>query len=253
LDYKKIHRYDRETRKHTGYWNIDISNGFNPVNFLIFDENNYYLWNSNPDVWEQNDMTYYRMRKIKNGKIAAKYFEYDYRAGDDTRFYKYDSQTYYIKPLTAKDTVYKITKDSVIKLYAIDFGDKAVPVSEMFMLKDDDQSVSDFNRSNTFKNIFNIFDVSRYTYFKCIGPVAKLHECIINRETGEFRLGKCDYKNSPYIFFADGNVLYGYYDPAQLIAMKNETNINSCFNIVKDKLPNIKPEDNVVLIKIYLK
>jgi hypothetical protein len=96
-------------------------------------------------------------------------------------------------------------------------------------------------------------DISHYTYFECIGPEGKLHECIINKQTGEIRLGKWDYKNCPWIFFADKNVLYGYFDAVRLCAMKNETNINSCFNIVKDKLPDIKEDDNCIIIKIYLK
>lgn len=250
LDYKKIHCFNRSTRKFVESWAIDGRNNFNPSQLLVFNKHNYFLWCSNPDTWDKDNGEYYRLRKVKEGSIENEYFKYKYRTSDDPRFY-FNRAYYYLKPIDGEDIVYKLTKDSISASFAIDFGKYSMSSEKIDELRKSKERNA-YLKSNFCKAISNIFETKDYIYFKCIGPGARTYEGLINKRTEEIKFGLWDFKRSPHIFFSDGIFLYGYYEPYVLI--ENQTNgndLNRCFDPVFD-LKNIDISDNIIIAKILL-
>jgi hypothetical protein len=150
------------------------------------------------------------------------------------------------------NVVYKLTKDSVSASFSIDFGDMAISPKQMVALNSSDPNA--FLGSKAFKYISNILEINDYIYFNCIGPHTEFYEGFFCKITGEVYVGKGDYRKSPCFFFSDGTVLYGYYEPYQLIEYKSDNeNLNSCFNDAFNNLQHIKIDDNIILVKVYLK
>jgi hypothetical protein len=253
LDYRKVHAYHKKTGKNLESWSFDARNGFNPINFVVFDSNHYFLWCSNPDVWDPNSGEYYRMQKMKKGKIDSEFFKYEYRLSDDPRFYPCMDRSYYMKPIDGEDMVYKLTKDSVSASFAIDFGNMSLSPEKVDLLRNSKEPNA-FLKSNAFKDISDILDMEHYIYFTCSGPDARTYEAFIHKKTGEIQFGRWDYRRSPHFFFSDGNALYGWYEPHILIANKyNAEDLNSCFSVIREGLPDLDEEDNLVVVKVYLK
>jgi hypothetical protein len=253
LDYRKIHCYEKNTGVHIESWSFDAGNGFNPVKMVVYNKDNYFLWCSNPDVWDESKGEYYIMRKMTGGKIKSEYFKYEHKSFADTRFYPCGNDSYYIQPVMDCDNVvYKLTKDSANVAFSIDFGDMAISPKQMAELYSSDPNA--FFRSKAFKCISNILEINDYIYFNCIGPGSRIYEGLICKKTGKVNFGKTDYKRSPRFFFSDGTVLYGYYVPAQLIEYKNDdVNLNKWFNEALNNVEHIKIDDNPILVKVYLK
>jgi hypothetical protein len=251
LDYKKIHCYEKNTGVHIKSWSFDAGVGFNPLNMIIYDEDNYFLWCSN--VQDTDKGEHYLMKKMIKGKTKSEYFKYEYQSSANQRFFPCRNDSYYIRPVIDCDNVvYKLTKDSVSASFSIDFGDMAISPKQMVELNSSDPNA--FLGSKAFKYISNILEINDYIYFTCIGPHTEIYEGIICQKTGEVNFGKTDYKNCPHFFFSDGTVLYGYYEPDQLIEYKNDdVNLNSCFNEAFNNVEHIKFDDNPILVKVYLK
>jgi hypothetical protein len=255
LDYQKIHCYDKNTGVHIKSWSFDAGVGYNPLNMIIYDEDNYFLWCPDPDVRDKSKGEYYLMKKIVKGKAKSEYFKYEYPSSSNRRFFPCGKDSYYIRPVIDCDNVvYKLTRDSVSASFSIDFGDMAISPKQMMVLRNNRSEPNAFLESKTFKYISIILDINDYIYFNCIGPNAEIYEGLICQKTGEVNFGKRDYRKSPRFFFSDGTVLYGYYEPYQLIEYKSDNeNLNSCFNDAFNNLQHIKIDDNLILVKVYLK
>jgi hypothetical protein len=253
LDYQKIHCYEKNTGVHIESWSFDTINGFNPSNIVIYNKDNYFLWCPDPDVWDKSKGEYYLMKKMVKRKTKAEYFKYEYQSSANQCFFSCGKDSYYIRPQNDCDNiVYKLTRDSVTASFSIDFGDMAISPKQMVELRNSRESNA-FLKSKAFKCISNILEINDYIYFRCIGPNAINYEGIICQKTGEVNFGK-RYKDSPRFFFSDGTVLYGYYEPHKLIEHKSDNeNLNSCFNDAFNNLQHIKIDDNLVLVKVYLK
>jgi hypothetical protein len=254
LDYRKIHCYEKNTGVHIKSWSFDAGVGYNPLNMIIYDEDNYFLWCSKPDVWDPDKGEYYLMKKMIKGKTKSEYFKYEYPSSANYRFFPCRNDSYYIRPVIDCDNVvYKLTKDSVSASFSIDFGDMAISPKQMVELNNSSDPNA-FLGSKAFKYISNILEINDYIYFTCIGPHTEIYEGLICKNTGEVNFGKRDYRKSPRFFFSDGTVLYGYYEPYQLIEYKSyDVNLNSCFNEAFNKLQHVDIEDNPILVKVYLK
>lgn len=251
LDYKKIHCFNRSTREFVESWTIDGRNNFNPSQLLVFDKSNYFLWCSNPDTWDKDKGEYYRLRKIKEGSIEKEYFKYEYRTSDDPRFY-FNRAYYYLKPIDGEDIVYKLTKDSILASFAIDFGKYTISPEEIDELRKSKERNA-YLKSNFYKAISNVLETKDHIYFKCIGPDARTYEGLINKKTEEIKFGLWDFNRSPRFFFSDGVFLYGYYEPYTLI--ENQTNgneLNTCFDSIFN-LKNINISDNIIIVKTLLR
>jgi len=252
LDYQKIHCYDIETGQYQYNIKFHSDKGFNPSNLLVFDDNTYYLWNSNPDVWEPNKGKFYRLKKYKGDDVIAELFEYKYKTSDDNRFYWDSEGTYYMAPVDGDYNIYKISMDSIYNVFKLDFGNKALSSEEIDKLRNSGERNA-YLRSNYFKGIYNIFEISNYIYFGCIGPKSYRYEGLINKETGEIRFGRWDYRKSPQFFYSDGKFLYGYYEPSSLIEMSKYTDqINFCFEKIPEEIQNLQIENNLVVIKVSM-
>ncbi|WP_291530714.1 6-bladed beta-propeller [Bacteroides sp. UBA939] len=250
LDYKKIHCFDRTTREFVESWAIDDRNNFNPSQLLVFDKNNYFLWCSNPDTWNESKGEYYRLRKIKEKSIENEYFKYEYRTSDDPRFY-FNKTSYYLKPIDGEDIVYKLTKDSVFASFAIDFGKYSISSEQIDELRKSKERNA-YLKSNSYKAISNVLETREYIYFKCIGPDARTYEGLINKKTEKVKFGLWDFNRSPRFFFSDGIFLYGYYEPYTLIENKtNGDELNTCFDSMFS-LKNINISDNIIIVKVLL-
>ena len=112
----------------------------------------------------------------------------------------------------------------------------------------------DYFNTMAFKEIYPIFNTNDKIYYRCIGPDSYKYEGFINKKENEATLGRWDFRRSPTFFFADKNLLYGYYEPSTLIENSNNgESVNVCFANLKDKVQNMNIEDNVILVKVYLK
>jgi hypothetical protein len=253
LDYQKIHSYDIVSGSYKNQIDFKSDKGFNPSNLLVYDEKNYYLWNSNPDVWEPNKGRFYRLKKYKDNKVIDKLFEYQHKTSDDNRFYECGNRKYFIKPVDGEYKIYKITSDSVASAFEIDFGKKALSPEEIEKLRNSKERNAYLN-SNFYKDISNILLIKDYLYFGCIGPESERYEGLINMKTGEICFGRWDFARSPHIFYSDGNFLYGYYEPSTLLEVQdNENHINSCFDNITKEITNLKIDDNLVIVRLSIK
>jgi hypothetical protein len=253
LDFKKIHCYDRNTGRHRESWSLHDKNEFNPSNFFVYDKEHYFLWCSNPDIWNRNKGEYYRMKEIVKGEIRAEYFKYEYPTSDDPRFYSCRQDSYYLKPIDGEYIVHRYTNDTLYASFSIDFGEYAISPKKIDELRNSKERNA-YYKSPYYKSISNILETDDYIYFSCIGPKSKSYEGIINKETDEIKFGKWDYKKSPHFFYTDGISLYGYYEPYVLLDKKNNgSHLNTCFDMIFDHLENIDISDNIILVKVFLK
>ncbi len=249
LDYQKIHRYSRITGKKEDSWSFDGCDNFNPVNMFVFDKNEYFLWDSNPYTRNPEQGTYFKMHKMQEGTVVERIFKYEYPLfNEPKRFYMIDEQSCYIRPIDGEDIVYKLTRDSLVTSFKIDFGQMAITVPEIIELNKSSQRNAYFT-SNKFKNISSVFEVKDYIYFSCIGPDAVKYSGIISKLTGNVKFGRSS--TNPNFFFSDGTFLYGYFDQFS-IEILNKHKVQSCFESVwLNNQYNI--EDNMVLVKVLLK
>lgn len=252
LDYEKIHSYNRQSGDYIESWAINSENGFNPENFVVYSKDDYYLWSSNPDGMDATKGDYFRLRKIKQGKIDSAYFKYDYEISGDPRFYGCGNNAYYLKPIDGESAIYQLNKDSLFVDFAIDFGDQAIPTKDIQDLRNSDVPNA-YLKSNYFKNISNVLETRNYIYFQCVGPESKSYEGLISKKTGEIKFGRWDYKHSPRIFYSDGTTLYGYYQPYAVIKNLDKSSSNTCFSSVLNKMKDLKVDDNLILVKVHLK
>ncbi len=250
LDYQRIHCYNKITGKKEDSWPFDTREGFNPMKMFVFNKDNYFLWNSNPNVQNPKQGEYYRMHKMQEGKAIEKFFKYEYPSSDDPRFYMVNEQSCYIRPMDGEDIVYELTKDTLSALFKIDFGPMAISVPEIVELSKSTQPNA-YLKSNKFKNISSVLEVKDYIYFTCNGPDAFLYEGLISKHTGNVKFGKFSSAN-PRFFFSDGVFLYGYYEPF-LMDRFRKNGIQNCFEAIWLNSEHIKPEDNIVLVKVRLK
>jgi hypothetical protein len=252
LDYKEIHSYDIKTKKHKISWSIFHDKAFNPSNFIIISNDHYYLWASNPDIWDKDKKKHYRLKEIKNKKVKEEYFEYKYKSSDDPRFYL-SGDNCYIKPIDGDYILYKLKEDSIFASFALDFGKLALSAEEINRLRNSKEKNA-YLKSNHYKSISNVYEIGKFIYFNCIGPESIMYEGLINTHTGQVVVGKWDYKKSPRFFFSDGTYLYAYYEPFTLsekIAEKER--INLCFNSAFDALKKIDISNNIVIVRYSLK
>lgn len=250
LDYQKIHRYSKITGEKEDSWSFDTRDGFNPMSMFVFDKDNYFLWNSNPNVRNPEQGEYYRMHQMQDGKVMEKYFKYEYPLGDDPRFYMVNEQSCYLRPMDGEDIVYKLTEDTLSAAFKIDFGDMAVTIPEIIELKNSTQPNA-YLKSNKFKNISNVLEVKNYILFTCNGPDAFSYEGLISKHTGSIKIGR-SYGASPRFFFSDGTFLYGYYEPFLIDAHK-KNNTRNCFESIWLNSNPVSLEDNITLVKVRLK
>jgi hypothetical protein len=252
LDYQKIHCYDIESYQYKHAIEFARDESFNPSNLIVFDEKTYYLWNSNPDVWEPNKGKYYRLKKYNGNKVIDELFEFKYETSDDNRFTMNYDGNYYLRPVDGEYNLFKISADSTFNVFEIDFGKKELSSIEIDKLRKSRERNA-YLKSNYFKNIYNIFDIENYIYFCCTGPNAQRYEGLINKDTGVITFGRWDYRKSPRFFYSDGSFLYGYYEPSSLIDMTTNTDrINLCFDSIPGKIHNLQIENNIIIIKASL-
>ena len=230
-----------------------IVKGFNPTNLVVYDKDNFYLWNSNPDLWNPNDGEHYRLIHYIKNKPKNKYFKYDYNSNDDNRFYpRYDS-TYYMKPIDGDYTIYLVNNESVLPAFKLDFNNDGLTPKEVNRLRNSEEKNA-YYKSKYYKNVFNLFELNDHIYFSCIGPEARKYEGIINKESGAIEFGLFNSKRSPQIFYSDGKNLYGYIEPDLLLQKTELTNNNrDILKTIKDKVPDVKIEDNIIIVKISIK
>lgn len=252
LDYGKINCYNKNEGNFVNSFQIKNTYGFNPNSFIVYDPQYFFLWTSNPDVWDKNKGEYYRMRKIVNGSVVKEYFKYTYSTSDDTRFYKNGDESYYLMPIDGEYKIYKLFRDSIFTSFKLDFGKNALQPEEIDKLRKS-KIRNAYLKSNSFKSISDILETNDYIFFKCIGPGSKRYEGLINKKTGRVNFGRWDYKRSPFFFYSDGKYLYGYYEPHTLLQELDGEVSNSCFKHVRENLKDLMISDNYIIVKVLLK
>jgi hypothetical protein len=253
LDYKKIHSYNRGDGAYIESWTLPVEKEFNPLNFFVYSKDLYFLWDTNPDLDESVDNTYYYMRKISGGKIKSEYFKYNYPDLWGTRFCPCGDNSAYIIPVAGEYTINKLTNDSVYPSFALNFGEYAIsPQKANELISSKVRNA--YSSSDFFKHILILLETNDYIYFTCIGPKARTYEGLINKKTEKVKFAERDNKRSPRFFFSNGVYLYGYYESHVLTGKKSDENdLNTCFDPVFDGLKDIKDDDNPVIVKVLLK
>ena len=250
LDYKKIHCYTVNEGKYQYTIPLNIIE-FNPLQFLVFDKNNYYLWESNPEAKDEaSKREKYRLIRVNNGEISGQYFRFTNECFDDQRFFRCSNGNYFIRPALGDYTVNMVAKNSVSASFCIDFGNKSLPAG---FLKDKNNSLNDCLKNAYFKSPRKIYDMNDYVYFNNIGPGSFLYEGLINKKSKKVYYGREDAKCNPVIFYSDGNFLYGYYEPGVFL---KQDGCKSCsiFRTVKEKLQDkVSSNDNLIIVKLSLK
>ena len=250
LDYKMIHCYEKNTGSHVESWSFKNENGFNPSKFVVFDKDNYYLWATSPNVFDKKNVKFYHMQEIRKGNVKAMYFKYDFDLSANPQFFPNGEHAYNLRPIDGDNVVYKLTKDSIFATYAIDFGNMSLSKKKVNELKNNPDPNAYLN-SNAYKNISNVIEIKEYLYFQFIGSAVS-YEGLINKHTGEIKIGRWNPKEVPFFLFTDGTFLYGYYDPSFLEnRLEGEVMFNKCFGIINNT--KIKSDDNCIIAKITLK
>ncbi|MCX6327699.1 MAG: 6-bladed beta-propeller [Bacteroidia bacterium] len=247
LDNKIIHSYNISNGDYKSFINIKTS-GINPTNFLIYNSNSYYLWESNPQLSKRGDEKY-RLQKIEDGKIKANYFKYDFMSMDGNRFYRSIQETYNIRPTDGGYVIYKIKNDSISISFELDFKNKTLPID--YFLKNPSRKNNAYLLNEYFKNVQNIFETNNYIYFSCVGPKAVAYEGFINKNTNEIKFGKWNLLN-PQIFYSDDDYFYGYFEPSILLEESLDKSRNDFFDTIKVNLKNLKMMDNIIIVKFSL-
>lgn len=248
LDNKIIHCFDIANGHYKSFINIKNS-GINPTNFLIYNKNSFYLWESNPQLSKRGDEKY-RLLKIEEGEIKANFFKYDFMSMDGNRFYKSLKESYNISPIDGDYIIYKINKDSISISFELNFKDKTLPKD--YFVKNPSRKKNVYNLNEYFKNVKNVFETNNYIYFICTGPKSIGYEGFINKNSREIRFGKWNTQN-PQFFYSDNEFFYAYYDPSSLFAESLDKSRNEFLQTIKVGLKTLKITDNIIILKVSIK
>lgn len=256
LDYRKIHKYNLNDGKfiETIDLVLDKNDGLNPTNIIAFNDDHYYLWNGNPDVYKPKEKTYFQLFEYKHDKIVSNYFAYKYKIMDGNRFNKRASGGYFMLPQDGEYCIYKIDDDNIQNDFKLDFGKDSIP-SEFFNKKHGSEYFNIYLKSKYYKMINQIHELPKNKlYFSCIGPGSYNYEGLIDRKTEEVYFGKRDIKFSPKIMFSDNKYIYGFYKPHQIVNNLNQGNSkNQIFEFLKKNVGKIQDTDNFILVKLSIK
>jgi len=249
LDNKKINCFDLLTGKFKSSLKYETKN-LNPTCFILFNPNNFYLWQSNPYSSSKDPL--YRLLEFKNGKQTNSYFKWDYHSVDGVRFLEGLNNSYFIIPINGEYNIYKITEDSIFIAYEIDFKNRKIPKDKLVKRPDYTNSNNEYLKSTYYKSIDNIFETENYIYFTCVGPNAMGYEVLINKLTGKIDFGKLDYYYTPRIFYSDGKSLYGYYNSTSFTKERIENSKSEFFKTLVKKIGDVNLEDNFIIVKFSL-
>lgn len=249
LDYKKILCFDASNGKFKSIINITTQE-MNPLSFLVFDSNDYYLWQSNPSQKNVRD-TKFRLLKFEEGKLKSRYFKYDHHSNDVNRFFKRPDGSFYMRPIDGEYEIYKITKDSVSISFELNFDNNNLPKD--YFVKNPIDINNEYLKSDYYKSIADVFETEDYIYFTCAGPQSFAYEGLINKKNNQVSFGRRDYSSNPRIIYSDGKYLYGYYQPSLILNEPVKKIQHYFFDEIKNRLKDIKVEDNIVLVKYSLK
>jgi hypothetical protein len=248
LDNKKINCYDLLTGKFKSSIKYETKS-LNPTDFLFYNTDNYYLWQSNPYSPSSKEPLY-RLIAFKNGKQTNSYFKWDYFSIDGVRFLEGLNKSSILIPVNGEYKIYKITKDSIFIAYELDFKGKKIPKDKLS--KRPDYGNNEYLKSAYYKSINNIFETDKYIYFTCVGPDAMGYEGFINKNTGKANLGKLDFYYNPRIFYSDGKSLYGYYNATSFTRERIEISKTEFFNTLAKKIGILNQEDNFVIVRFSI-
>jgi hypothetical protein len=249
LDYKRIHCYASVDGNYLRTIILNIRDEiFNPGNFLVFDSCRLYLWDGSDENYPLKKDAY-RLVFMKECRFEASFFKNNHPCLAHNRFSQGPEGHFFMGPNDGDNKVYELTRDSISVAFELKFSKKELPLN--YFVQNRIEDMNEYLRSNYYKAISNIFVTGSYAYFKCIGPNANGYEGLIDKNSKEVMFGKAAPLLNPNIFYSDGDCLYGYFSPVQLLKSKDIS--NSCFDRVKDTLKNLSDNDNIVVIKLSLK
>jgi hypothetical protein len=249
LDNKKINCFDLLTGRFKSSIKYETKN-FNPTGFLLFNPDNYYLWQSNP--YSSSKDPAFSLLEFKGGKQKNSFFKHDYFSVDGVRFLEGLNNSYNLIPVSGECKIYKITQDSIYIAFEIDFKNKWIPKDKLIKQPDYTTGNQEYLKSPYFKNINNIFETEEYLYFTCVGPNAMGYEVLINKQTRKTSMGMLDYYYTPRIFYSDAKSFYGYYNSTSFTKERIESSKSEFFNTVAKKIGSVNLEDNFVIVKLSL-
>ena len=249
LHYKKINEYrisDGAFLKSTKL-KFPKNSGFNPNNFLPTDENSYYLWSLNPDVWNPESGDYYFLVKYRNNKIIKRYFKYEHYDIDGDRFFIDYKNEVFIKPILGNYNIYQIKNVSIFLKYNLNHNNG---LSEKFFQTNKKFVPKSYYSEKAYKSIDEIYQTENYLYISMDGTLNERYEILCNKKNMECKT----YLRKPYepsLCFADRKYLYFIYDPSN---SRNEECLSYLNNYWPEGMVNLTHDigDNPIIIKLKL-
>jgi hypothetical protein len=236
LDYKKILSFDMATGKFIKKINLN-NDDINPMQFLFVDKDLYYLWNGNTGNKDKQSLFLWDTKRIK-GILPLKN-----HIVDSERFIGWNGDSCVFLPPCGDFHIYEIEKDKLKIKYYIDFGKLALPETQLITR----ENLDEMDNNSYFKRICNVRETSKWMYLLAVGPNAKYHEILINKESKEVISGKFNFQNSFHIVYADDNAFYASSDPIYILEAHKESMLSQFSNM------EINEFDNPVIIKFTLK
>lgn len=258
LDYKNIIKYNSYDGSFIESHRLrNLREGFNPLNFIYYNDDLFYLWSSNPDVYNPKSIDYYRMHKYCENRKTEGYFKFKHRSSDANRFYKiHSTNNYFIRPVSGTYSIYKIINDSIKLSFRINMGKYTLPEDFFESSSKKGRILNKYLKNNYYKEIKNIFKISKkYIYFTCNGPRGYRYDGIVDQiEKKVIKFGREDFPYSPRIYYSDGKYFYGIYEPHFIQEELENSNVNNIiFKKVKNSNYSINKNDNPIIIKFRLK
>jgi len=160
--------------------------------FCYFDDNNYYLWVSDPVGrvpsinTEFNIKEFSHLYKVVNGMVTNEYIK-GITTERNTQRILYNGESYLLSPTRFDNYVYQINRDNIMKKYKINYFNKNIDQSNYpvgLSDKEIDELKNKLNNSGRYYSYGTFCENSDYCFIPFIGG-SKFYCSIWNKETGK--------------------------------------------------------------------
>ncbi|MDR1340652.1 MAG: 6-bladed beta-propeller [Prevotellaceae bacterium] len=177
---------------------------------------------SNEPAFKDTYPVQYRLVSLHNGKIDRKYLEYRYRnslsntvyTANDIGFYRLNGDLMLAEQQTGM--VYKIEQNTIVPVYAVDFGKYNIPF-DVFSAEVDDSKLDALPGMN-FCHLLDFHETGDLIYIRYSVFNNPICQSVYLKKTGEtvnlglYWINDSDNIGMPIIMTASNDALAGYYD-----------------------------------------
>lgn len=258
LDYNRVNKYHLNSFEFIS--SVPLTNeeviDVNPINFVFFGDNNYYIWNNLEKGSKKDDQGYFLLR-FENNKKTKSYFKHnEARFFEDKMFFKTTVKNeYLVAPPIGYNNISLLSDTGVINYIDMDFNGKNLPKDYLESIKGDKDYFNLLLANSYYKIYKNIIDIDRSKlYFNIIGPEGYLYEGLLNLKSKEHQFNRIDLDANPLFTNYQDGYLYGYYDALYANKLLKRVPEEKQSKFVKGlKKVNPGEEDNFIFFKMKLK